>query len=77
MAGESGGHNVTTGVWIAVAVIIAGSIIAGVALIEWVMWLFYGGMGLMVAGCVIAYFTRIMDAVTEFGSGSTAELESS
>jgi hypothetical protein len=67
MAGDSGGgHGATTGVWIATAVIIAGSIVAGIALIEWVWPVFWVGVGLMVAGCIGGYFTNIMDMVSEF-----------
>ncbi|MBV9871857.1 MAG: hypothetical protein JO214_14670 [Frankiaceae bacterium] len=78
MAGDSGGgHGATTGVWIAVAVIIAGSIIGGIALIEWVWPVFWVGVGLMVLGTVGAYLADIMDMVSEFGSGDgPAEAES-
>jgi hypothetical protein len=78
MAGDSGGgHGATTGVWIAVALIIVGSIVSGIALIEWVWPVFWVGVGLMVLGCVLAYFADIMDMVTEFGSGEApSEVES-
>lgn len=67
MAGESGGgHGATMGVWIAVAIMIAGSIISGVALIEWIWWLFYVGVGFMVGGGIMAFFAGIMDSVSEF-----------
>jgi hypothetical protein len=76
MAGDSGGgHGANTGVWIAVAIIIMGSILSGIALIEWIWWLFYTGVGLMVVGCIVAYFADIMDMVTEFGSGAAAAAE--
>jgi hypothetical protein len=55
-------------VWIAVAVIIVGSILSSIGLIEWVWPLFWVGVGLMVLGCVGAYFADIMDMVSEFGS---------
>jgi hypothetical protein len=61
------------GVWIAVAMMIAGSIVAGIALIEWVLWLFYAGIGLMVAGGIVAFFAGIMDSVTEFALPQAAE----
>jgi hypothetical protein len=78
MAGDSGGgHGVTTGVWIATAVIIAGSIVTGVALIEWVWPVFWVGVGLMVAGCIGGYATNIMDMVTEFGAGPTSDVDHS
>jgi hypothetical protein len=78
MAGDStGGHGATTGVWIAAAVIMIGTVVAGVALIYW--WLgpvFWVGIGLMVAGCIGGYFTNIMDMVSEYAPATSApELE--
>jgi hypothetical protein len=71
MAADSGGgHGANLGVWIAVALIIAGSIVGGIALIEWVWPVFWVGVALMVVGCVLAYFNDIMSAVSEFGSTS-------
>jgi hypothetical protein len=68
MAGDSaGGHGATTGVWIATAVIMIGTIVGGIGLIEW--WLgpvFWIGVGLIVAGGIGGYFTNIMDMVSEF-----------
>lgn len=73
----SGEHGATPGVWMATAVIVVGSILAGVALIEW--WLgpaFWIGIGLIVAGCIGGYFTNIMDMVSEYAPAApTAELE--
>jgi hypothetical protein len=67
MAGEAGGgHGATMGVWIAVAIMIAGSIVSGIALIEWIWWMFYVGVALMVGGGIMAFFAGIMDSVTEF-----------
>lgn len=78
MAGNSGGgHGATSGVWVAVAMIIAGSIAMAVALIEWVWPVFWIGTALVVVGVLVAYFADIMDMVTEFGPGSTTEIESS
>lgn len=68
MAGAAGGgHGATTGVWIATAVIMIGTIVGGIGLIEWIWPLFWVGAGLMVAGGLAGYFTNIMDAVSEFG----------
>jgi hypothetical protein len=58
-------------VWIATAVIIAGTIIGAVALIEWVWPLFWIGVGLVVAGCIGGYFANIMDMVSEYGPASS------
>jgi hypothetical protein len=78
MAGDSGGgHGATRGVWIAVAMIIAGSIVMAIALIEWVWSIFWVGTALVVVGVLVAYFADIMDMVTEFGPGPTSEIESS
>jgi hypothetical protein len=77
MAGDSaGGHNVTTGVWIVTVVIMIGTILGGVGLIEW--WLgpvFWIGVGLIVAGGIGGYFTGIMDMVTEYSPVTAAEPE--
>jgi hypothetical protein len=79
MAGESGGgHGATTGVWIVTAVIMIGTLLAGISLIVW--WLsseFWVGVGLLVAGCVGGYFTHIMDMVTEYAPpAAPREIES-
>lgn len=67
MAGEAGGgHGATMGVWIATAIMIVGSIVSAIALIEWIWWMFYVGVGLMVGGGVMAFFAGIMDSVSEF-----------
>jgi hypothetical protein len=71
MARDSGGHGATVGVWIAVMVIIAGSIVAAIALIEWAWTAFWIGSGMMVVGCIMAYFNDIMGMVTEFGGGAS------
>jgi hypothetical protein len=64
--GSGGGHGATAGVWAAVVLIIAGSIVSGIALIEWIWWMFYAGVGLMVGGGLLAFFAGIMDSVSEF-----------
>jgi hypothetical protein len=70
--GTGGGHGATTGVWIATAVIMAGTIVGGIGLIEWIWPMFWVGVGLMVAGCVGGYFANIMDMVSEFGAPSAS-----
>lgn len=78
MAGDSGGgHGATVGVWMAVAAIIAGSIVMAVGLIEWVWPVFWVGTAMMVLGVIGAYLADIMDMVSEFGSGSPSEAEPS
>jgi hypothetical protein len=64
-------------VWVAVAMIITGSIVMAIALIEWIWPIFWVGTALVVVGVIVAYFADIMDMVTEFGPGSTTEIESS
>jgi hypothetical protein len=77
MAGN--GHGASGAIWFATAVIIAGTIVGGIALIEWIWVMFWIGVGLFVAGCVGGYFAGIMDSVTEFspaessaGTGTTS-----
>jgi hypothetical protein len=77
MAGDSGGgHGATTGVWIVTAVIMIGTILGGIALVIWNWPLFWVGVGLMVAGCIGAYFANIMDMVTEYSPAPSREIES-
>lgn len=73
MAGESGGHEATFGVWFATFVIAAGTIVGGIGLIEWVWPVFWVGVGLFVAGCIGAFFAGIMDSVSEFGPAPGGE----
>jgi hypothetical protein len=62
-----GGHGgVTVAAWVVVAVIIAGTIMGGIALIEWIWPLFWVGVGLIVVGGLGMYATRMMDMVTEY-----------
>jgi hypothetical protein len=77
MARESGGHEATIGVWISVFVIIAGTIIGGIALIYWNWPLFWVGSGMIVGGSIGAAFAGIMETVSEFGPVPTAEGEHS
>jgi hypothetical protein len=74
---SAGGHGASVGVWIAVMMIIAGSVVSAIALIEWAWLWFWIGVGMMVVGCVMAYFADIMSMVTEFGSGASSESEAS
>jgi hypothetical protein len=70
MARESGGHEATLAVWIATFVIIAGTIIGGIALIEWMWPLFWVGTALTVGGSIAAWLAGIMESVSEFGPGA-------
>ena len=69
MASESSGHEVEPAIWVAVFVIIAGTIVGGIALIEWNWIAFWIGVGLFVVGCVGGWAAGIMESVTEFGPG--------
>lgn len=77
MAGSSGvdkaGHNATVGAWVATAVIIAGTIVGGIALIYWNWPMFWAGVGLFVLGWIVGYATNIMGAVSEYGGQSSGE----
>jgi hypothetical protein len=59
-------HASTSWQWTAVAIIGAGCIIGGIALIEWNWPTFWTGVAVMVAGVVIAWRAHIMDAVSEW-----------
>jgi hypothetical protein len=60
-------HGASRTIWAAVLVIIAGTIVGGIALIYWNWPMFWIGVGVFVAGCVGGYVAGIMDTVTEFG----------
>jgi hypothetical protein len=66
---ESGGHEAPFAVWVCVFVIIAGTIMGGIALIFWNWPVFFVGVGMFVLGAVAAAGFGIMNAVTEFGPG--------
>jgi hypothetical protein len=59
-------HAATPRQWIAVGIIMGGSILSGIALIEWVWPAFWAGIALMVAGSLMAWWARVMDAVSEW-----------
>jgi hypothetical protein len=71
MAGEDGWHGASATVWIAVMMMIVGSILMAIGLIEWVWLMFWIGTGVLVIGGVVAAFAGIMNAVTEFGPPSS------
>ena len=77
MARESGGHEATVAVWIAVFVIIAGVIRGGIALIDWNWPLCWVGTGLTGGGSIGACFAGIMDSVSEFGPSPTTNPDNS
>ena len=54
-------------IWISVFVVMAGSIIAAVALIEWIWPLFWIGAGVMVLGGLSALLAGVLDDVEEYG----------
>jgi hypothetical protein len=73
-ASSSGAHGgVTPVAWLVVAIIIAGSIVSGIALIEWVWPLFWVGVGMMVVGFIGGAFAGMMSMVTEYGPGPAAD----
>ena len=68
---ESGEHSAPLSVWVAVSLIIAGSIVSGIALIEWIWPVFWVGDGLMPACSSLGYFFNIMDQVSEYSFATT------
>ncbi|HVU61781.1 MAG TPA: hypothetical protein VHD58_09040 [Mycobacteriales bacterium] len=68
MASESSGHDASASIWAAVFVIIAGTIVGGIGLIEWNWIAFWIGIGLTVGGSIWAWLAGIMESVSEFGS---------
>jgi hypothetical protein len=70
MASESSGHDASAAIWTATFVIIAGTIVGGIALIEWNWIAFWIGVGLTVGGSIWAWLAGIMESVSEFGSAA-------
>jgi hypothetical protein len=67
MASESSGHDASPAIWAAVFVIIAGTIVGGIALIEWNWIAFWIGVAMIVGGSLWAWLAGIMESVSEFG----------
>lgn len=71
MASNSGGggHGASLKSWVAAAVIVAGFIVGGVAIIYWNWPIFWAGVGIVVLGSVFGAAVGIMSEVTEYGGG--------
>jgi len=78
MDGEAGGgHGATTGVWIVTAVMMIGTVLAGISLILWwLSWGFWIGIAMIIGGGIGGYFTHIMDMVSEYAPPAAREIES-
>lgn len=59
-------HNTTAVIWCCVATIAAGSIVSGIALIEWLWPMFWAGIAMMVLGSAAALKLNIMEATSEW-----------
>jgi hypothetical protein len=67
MAEETGFHGASSAVWFFTFVIVVGTIVGAVGLIEWIWPAFWVGVGLFLIGSVAAAFSGIMESVSEFG----------
>lgn len=73
---HSGGfHGAGIGSWLATAVIIAGTIVGGIALIYWNWPMFWVGTGLFVAGSIAGVMTGMMSAVSEYDVSDDARAQ--
>jgi hypothetical protein len=63
----SGGHGASMGSWLASIIIVVGFTLGGIALVVWVWPMFWVGVGVIVAGCVVGKLAGIMEDVTEYG----------
>ena len=66
-----GGHGASMKSWVASAVIVAGFIVGGIAIIYWNWPMFWVGVGVAVLGVIMGAFSGIMEEVTEYGSESS------
>ncbi|HEX3907023.1 MAG TPA: hypothetical protein VHW92_03740 [Mycobacteriales bacterium] len=66
-------HNTTPAIWVCVAVIMAGTVVGGIALIEWMWPMFWTGVGLFLAGIAAASYVGIMDATSEYAPPSSPQ----
>jgi len=62
---SQGWHGASIGAWISTAIILAGVIVGGIAIIFWNWPMFWVGVGVFLAGWVGGYFSNIMGAVEE------------
>jgi hypothetical protein len=67
-----GGHGASIKSWVACAIIVAGFIVGGIAMIVWNWPMFWAGVGIVVVGCVFARAVHIMEDVSEYGGQSPA-----
>lgn len=65
------GHGATLKSWVAAAVILAGFIVGGIAIIYWNWPIFWVGVGIAIVGCIIGWAVGIMEDVTEYGGHDT------
>jgi hypothetical protein len=66
MAEETAGHDASIGIWISVVVTIAGTIVGGIGLIEWIWPMFFVGIAMFVGGLIAGALQGIMEAVDEY-----------
>lgn len=59
-------HSATAWNWTSVAIMCGATVLAGVALIEWVWPLFWAGVGLAIGGAIFGWRTGIMGATSEW-----------
>jgi hypothetical protein len=57
-------HNTTPAMWACVATIAGGTVVSGIALIEWIWPMFWVGIAMMVLGAAVAWRVDIMSAVS-------------
>jgi hypothetical protein len=69
-------HNTTPAIWVCVATIAGGSVVSGIALIEWIWPMFWAGTAMMVLASVAAWKVNIMDATSEWTSTDSPQRQS-
>jgi fatty acid desaturase len=73
MVAVKSGHGAGAKSWAIAALIAAGFIVGGVALILWSWPMFWVGVAIVAVGIVLAWVTNMMEDVEEYGAHGTGD----
>jgi hypothetical protein len=69
---EQAEQAATVGSWIAVGIICGGTVVGGIALIEWLWPMFWVGVAMFIGGGLLGWRTNIMGSVSEWSAPDTS-----